>query len=238
MSCFRFASAVLTIAVALGLASIADAQQRTRFQGRGDQRGPGGPGGFGGGFGGMGGQGMDAFSLLRSEGIQKELEIGEDQQRSLAELREQMQRDLDDAQRQVRDRYQAKIEEVLLPHQAERVQQITMQLRGADALLEPKTAETLGLNASQTSKLRGVREEYERKTRALFAGGGEGGGGQERFQQMRDQRQQRDEAMLAVLTADQKKKYEELKGEEFDRSSLGSGGPGGPGGGPRGRPGN
>jgi Spy/CpxP family protein refolding chaperone len=242
MSVYRVASAALAVAAVVALSSVADAQERPRGGDRG-RGGPGGGFGFGGAvFGGFGGgQGTDTFSLLRSEGIQKELEIGDDQQRALAELREQMQRDLEAAQRQVRDQYQAKLDEVLLPHQAERVQEITLQLRGPESLLDAKVSKELGLSAAQISKLQGLRDNAERQRREAFAGGGGGPGGgdiQERMQQFREQRQQQEEAMLAILTPPQKAKFEEMKGKEFDRALLGGqGGPGGRGG-FRGRPGN
>jgi Spy/CpxP family protein refolding chaperone len=87
------------------------------------------------------------------------------------------------------------------------------------------------------------------------AGGGAGGAGgeaneadetarRERFQKMQEQMQKlnedRDTKLMAVLTDEQKAKFEELKGKPFDVSQLrgrGFGGPGGPGGGGRGGPG-
>ncbi|MBI3463040.1 MAG: hypothetical protein HY000_08280 [Planctomycetes bacterium] len=239
MSVHRVASATLTLAAVIALASLAHSQERRRGPEGGD-RGRGGPGGgfgFGGGFGGGPGGGMDSFNLVRNEAIQKELEIADDQQRAVGELREQMQRETEEAQRRIRDQYQAKLDEVLLPHQAERLQQINLQLRGVEALLDPKVAKDLELTAAQTSKLQGLRDDADRRRREQFAGGGGGGPGgggdfQERIAQFREQRQQQEQAMLAVLTPPQKAKFEEMKGKEFDRSQLG--GPGGPGGGPGG----
>lgn len=260
MSVYRVASATLALAAVVALASVAGAQERPR--GQGGDRGRGGPGGGfgggGGGFGGFGGggggQGMDTFNLVRNEAVQKELEISADQQRAVGDLRDQMQRETEDAQRRIREQYQAKLDEVLLPHQAERIQQISLQLRGPEALVDAKVSKELELTAAQISKLQGLRDDADRQRREQFAGGGGGPGGpggggagggdfQERIQQFREQRQKQEEAMLAVLTPPQKAKYEEMKGKEFDRALLG--GPGGPGGGRggagggfRGRPGN
>jgi hypothetical protein len=237
----------MAIALAAGSLVAQDEGGRGRRGGRG----------FGGGFGG-GGMFGGELGLLNIEQVQKEIELVDDQKEQVRKLNEEQQtafrdafagfRDLSEEERRKRGEelrgkmeaqqkeVRAKLDEILLPHQSERLKQISIQVRGSGALADPTVAEELGLTADQKEKLQQVNEEMDTRRREAFQGGNREGG-RERFEAMR---KEAEEKTLAVLTAEQKTKFEQMKGEAFelDRSQLfgrgGPGGPGGPGGG-RGR---
>lgn len=218
----------------LGVATVATAQQ-----GR-----PGGPGGFGfGGFGGFGGGG-GLLALAGNEQIAKELELSDAQVEKLtalrdkiaADLRGQFQgggnfRDLSDEERRARfDEIRKKAEEVrataekemdaiLLPHQRDRIRQISLQmsLRGGGAqgaLSRPEIAEALSIDDAQKEKLREAAEAAQKEL-------------EEGTRKLREAARQK---ILDVLTPDQKAKWEKMIGEPFEFDfGRGQGGPGGRG---------
>ena len=155
---------------------------------RGGQRGPGG-GGFGqrgpggGGFGqrgpGMGGGGVSG--LLRSEQVQKEINITEDQKSQLAKMAEEQmaamrerfsgqsrenREEMSDADRQAQrekmmkefqeaaKEAEGKIRGILKPEQFKRLKQIELQQQGVEALRRPDMAQALGLTEDQIEKLK------------------------------------------------------------------------------------
>lgn len=202
----------LTLAViaAVGIAASAEAQ---------GQR-PGGQGGFGrGGFGG--GFGSDPFSLINNPAIRTELGIDEQQIEKLRELRQQLDAEVDAARQKVTAQYTEKLNDVLLPHQADRLLGISIQLRGPAALQDPAVAKRIGLTDAQQKEIASKLEALNERNRGAFRGqDGERPDRealQARFQELR---QERDNIINSVLTSDQKKKLEELKGEEIDRSRL------------------
>ena len=214
----------------LGIVAMAEAQQ----PGQGRRPGGGGPGGFGGPGGGL-----DMFGLLASEQVQKEIEVVDAQKDDLKKLGDEMReasrsafgnlRDLSDEERQKkmaeirtqsdarRVEYTKKLADVLLPHQFERLQQISVQVRGAAALNDAEVAGKLGLSDEQKSQLTQQQEANRGEMQKLFEGarGDEAArtGMREKVEQMRTQSS---EKALGVLTSEQKAKFEELKGEKFD----------------------
>jgi len=203
---------------------------------------PGGPGGPGRFFGPMGGPG-GRLMLLMNPAVVKELELTEDQQAKLRELgqqiRERMQeqfrgfRDLSPEEREARFRemrekmeaqvkeVQDKVNQILLPHQAKRLEQISFQLRarmgggGLGGLIDDQeTVKKLGLTEDQVQKLRQIRDEAREKLRTLP-------------QQIQ---KEAEEKAMQVLTEQQKQILKDLMGERFEMPfGFGPGGPGGPG---------
>ncbi len=198
---------------------------------------PGGRGPMGFGFGPGGGPGSNWLILLRVEKVQKELELVDDQkaklreigEKSMARLREAFPRpeavqELSREERQARFAEMRKkmealnqetrkaVEEVLLPHQLERLKQISLQIRGTQALDDPEVAKELGITDEQKQKFAQIREESMNKGRELFTSG--------QREQMREKfealRKETDEKLLAVLTAEQKEKFEKMKGPKFE----------------------
>ncbi len=215
---------------------------------------PGGRGPRGFGFGAMGGPGSNWMMLLRVEKVQKELDIVAEQKTKLDEIGKKAAAQMRElfgpppqagqelSREELRARFAERgkkmeainqetrkaIEEVLLPHQIERLKQISLQLRGTQALSDPEVAKELGITKEQEEKFAQVREEAANKARELF-GSGERGQMREKFEALR---KETDEKLLAVLTAEQKEKFEKMKGPKFEidlRELMGGfGGPGRP----------
>lgn len=134
-----------------------------------------------------------------------------------------------------------KLAEILLPHQLKRLTEIYLQLAGVAALQDDDIAAELGITEAQKAKIAEVqaanREEMGERMRELFQGGNR----EEIQAKMQELRRAADAKVLAVLTPEQQKKFEEMKGkpfslpEGFGRGGFGPpGGPGGRGRGPRG----
>ena len=135
-------------------------------------------------------------------------------------------------------KYKPKLAEVLDAKQVERLQQIALQVAGAQAYSDPDVVKTLKLSKEQQDKVAAVVKDFSDKQREMFtAGGGGAGRSEEAMTKMRELGTARDKDLVAVLTADQKEQLAKLKGKEFDTASL-RGGPGGrPPGGAGGSPG-
>lgn len=235
---------VFAVAGLLTLVSVCGAQaQGRRGQGQDQPGGPppggfqGGPGGFGGPGGMMGGfgRGVSDAMLLAREDVQKELDLVEDQLAQLGKLRDSMDmramfdkvRDLPQEERMAKGReimeaaqknMQDKIDEILLPHQADRLKQLALQfqMRGG-GLGSDEVGEKLGIPEEQREKIREKSRELE--------------------QQLRKKLQ---EDLLKELTPEQQAKHKELVGQPFEfkqdeRFGPGGRGPGGRGGNAGGR---
>jgi len=217
------------------------------------------PGRRGPGFGGMM---ANPAMLLASEQIQKELELVPDQIEKLGKLRDEMReefrglfsgmRDLSPEDREkrmqeVRDKMQAagekmskEIDKILLPHQKERLQQIRVQMLGGRALADAEVIKALGLTEAQQKKLTAIGEKTREKMREMFSGirDLEPEARREAFAKIREDmtklRENAQKEAQAVLTPEQIKKLEKLRGEpfEFQRPQFRGRRPGGrPGGG-------
>ena len=181
---------------------------------------PGGGRGFGGGgFGGPGGFGGGGMlGLVMRDDVQQELQLVDEQLEKVSgvadEMRDQMReelgdlfaqmRDLDDEERQerfaeIRERVESinadmekRLKKLLLPHQFDRLKQISVQTRvqqmGAAALTSGELAETLGLTNAQREKLEQRQEEVQ----------------QELQEQIRQLRLEARNKILQVLTAEQR----------------------------------
>ncbi|HBJ39031.1 MAG TPA: hypothetical protein DDZ51_30650 [Planctomycetaceae bacterium] len=133
----------------------------------------------------------------------------------------------------------AQLEELLMPEQFERLEQIALQTQGAMALINPEVAEKLGIGkeiteamtkdmtASQEEGREMVQSMMREQNREAAAGLRE---------KMEEMRKALETKLVAHLSDEQKTKFEEMKGEPFELAPMpfgGRGGPGGPGG-PRG----
>jgi Spy/CpxP family protein refolding chaperone len=130
-----------------------------------------------------------------------------------------------------------KLAEILLPNQMKRLTEIYVQQLGTGALEDAEIAEELKISDEQKASIAKIREESRAQMRELFTGGG---GDREAAQaKFAEARKATDEKLLAVLTADQKAKLDELKGKPFEMPEGALRGPGGgaPGGAPGRRPG-
>ena len=220
----------------------------------------------------MSGRGA-SLMLLMSKQVQKELEIVDEQKEKLQkladeamqEMREGMRerfaglRDLPDEERRAKfdeirkemegraEKMMKKVEEVLLPHQIDRLKQIQLQMQGGSVTSNPKVAEELKLTEEQKEKLRKIRDELQEKMRGFgekFRGlrDLEGEAREAKIKELREEitklRKEGEEKALAVLTGEQRAKLEKMIGKKFEfdwsqmRRGRGRGGrPGGEGGG-------
>lgn len=221
---------------------------------------PPGRGGMGPGRGG----GDPTLPLLGRPEVQKELELMEDQIGKLKAIDDEYQqkrqkefaglRDLPEDQRrakytELQDKRKVwneealkKVQEILLPHQFDRLHEISLQVRGTSALADPKVQDELGLNEQQKTKLKELRDKVEEQMRSMFEAV-RGLPDAERRAKMTESREKmqklfkdaQDQA-TETLTAQQRDKFEQLKGKkiEIQWPQRGPGGP--PGGGPGGPP--
>jgi hypothetical protein len=102
------------------------------------------------------------------------------------------------------DRAGQKITELLTPVQQKRLKEIRLQVQGADALFKPDIIRALGLTATQQIKLGQLREETKRQ---VFLA--------RRSQPMAVQREGEQRMISSVLTPEQQRKLQEMKGKEF-----------------------
>ncbi|NLF72323.1 MAG: hypothetical protein GX575_25085 [Candidatus Anammoximicrobium sp.] len=202
---------------------------------------PGGRGGFRGGPGGFGGT-PNLLDLANIEAVQKEIEAQDEQLAGIKKLNDQLRaereaqrgqgqranfQNMSDEERQkafgeMRERREkqtasanAKLAEILLPHQIKRIEQISLQTRGLAALSDPKIAAELKISDEQKKKLEEARNASMEAMRAMFQGGNRDQDREQMRAKMQDMRKQAEEKVLAVLTADQKAQFEKMKGESF-----------------------
>jgi Spy/CpxP family protein refolding chaperone len=102
---------------------------------------------------------------------------------------------------------------ILKPDQLKRLREIFIQQAGTGAIGDEEVASELGISAEQKEKLAKIREEQGAAMRELFTGGGDREANRTK---MADLRKSTDEKVLAVLSEDQKKKFEDMKGKKFD----------------------
>ena len=180
----------------------------------------------GGRFGGGMLRGMGAAMLLRQEAVQEELGLSSEQKEKLASLAGNQQqrgglgnlRDLSQEERQERmaemrqqmEEAEKKMAAVLTDEQRTRLKQIRLQTLGVNALSDPEFAEELALSAEQREKL----QQMQGRIRQARQDGGSAENLRERFTN----------AVMDLLTPEQKEKLESLRGKKFDTSSLQLGG--------------
>lgn len=122
---------------------------------------------------------------------------------------------------------------ILKPEQMKRLEEIRIQQAGPAALNFPDVAEKLKITDEQKEKMGKAREESQAKMRELFTGARDGDREAARAK-IAELRKETEEKVLAVLSEDQKKQFEDMKGKKFDMPENAGRGPGGRGPGGRG----
>lgn len=223
------------------------------FGGRG---GPGGPG--------QASLNATMFRVLRVDEVKLELELLPDQEEAIGKLMEQSEqergerpnvnfREMSEEERseafaKMREQFEnarqerekrleemsEQLEQVLLPQQMGRLTEIAIREMGLGALSDKTVAADLKISDAQQKELEEVREQIGQDMRSkmqeLFRSG-DRDAMREAFAKMRETSEQK---VLAVLSSDQREKFEEMKGEDFEMpegNRGGFGGRGGPGGG-------
>jgi|688.fasta_scaffold215822_2 DNA-binding Xre family transcriptional regulator len=167
---------------------------------------------------------MDQFGLLSQDSIQEELDfVGEqrDQYKKLQQdynsrIREKMEsmnkggfdpekaKNFGEEIRVLKEQQARDIEDLLLPHQINRLKQIQLQQRmkamGLNALNDKKLAEELGMTEEQLEKLKERAKELSSEL-------------QKKIQELREETQQ---TLLKELSKDQREKLQEMTGSKFD----------------------
>ncbi len=180
----RFFTWIATVLAVILIVLAADSISQAQDRGRGRR---------GGGFGFSGGRrGADAASLLRSEQIQTELKLDEDQLAEIETFTEKARqqsrelfsglRDLSDAERQAkREELRSKqqelqagmrkhLEKVLSEAQVKRLDEITLQVRGISALANSDFSSKLSITDQQKQSIDDLIEAQRDMQRELFSG--------------------------------------------------------------------
>ena len=209
----------------------------------------GGRGGFGGGrggfqgFGGRGG-GDSLVELALRDDVGKALEIVGPQKDDIEKIRESVRESMGDMREKLQgvpredmfakmreliaeanEKGEKELADVLLPHQMSRLKQLQFQRRsqgGASrALGREDIREELGLTDAQMGDIQEAAEKAQEELR----------------EEMAKLRAEAEKKILAVLTPEQRKKWEAMAGDPFEFEETrgpggfgGRGGPGGPGG--------
>lgn len=187
--------------------------------------GGGGRGGAGGGFGGGGfGGGGGVAGLLQISEVQTELKITDDQKTKLQELNQSQRagfanfRDLSREEREKAisesaAKTTASIKSILTPDQFTRLEQLQVQRAGVQALFLPAVAEKLALTADQKTKLEELRTAGRPNMEGLRDASREER--EKLMEEFRAKRTENEAKLVGVLTAEQKTKFDSLKGAEF-----------------------
>jgi len=256
-----FAPAIAVAVVLSSSVMMASAQEERPRGGRPEGgRFGGGPGGAPGGPGGMMMMGMGPrggagalLSLLSREEVRTEIELMPDQVEGLRKMGERTRQERPDfdfrsATDEERSAFMAKLqaqqaeraadakaqlEELLLPKQFERLEQIALQTQGAMALMNPEVAEKLGIGKEVTEAMTkdvtaSIEESREMFQSITREGNREAGASmREKIEEMRKALETK---LVAHLSDEQKKTFDEMKGEPFELAPMAFGGPRGPGG--------
>lgn len=167
---------------------------------------------------------LPPYLLLVQKSVQEELKltpeqagrVAEEANKSWASYQELRQRRLGlEERRQKREALQAGAErviaDILKPNQFRRFQQISWQLRGAWALLEPEPVRTLGLTDEQKQKLQVLLEDADKEVREITRDGRN----EETQKKARALRKRTTEKAFGLLTDAQRARLKELQGEPF-----------------------
>jgi Spy/CpxP family protein refolding chaperone len=165
---------------------------------------------------------QEVQDALQLSAVQKEKieEINRDARRMARELFQESQRDFAHVLvqgEQVHRKVSKQLAEVLTTEQEKRLVGITIQVNGARTMANPAVAKELGVTEEQKAQLRKLRMEAVDETRRAWDEIREKGLDRH---DMRDKmnavREKADKEILAILTAEQQQKLEELKGSPLE----------------------
>jgi hypothetical protein len=190
----------------------------------GQQPGGGfGKGGFGGGFGGAALQ-QDPVALLRLDQVKKELNVTDEQSEKIPEA------------------VMKGLSGVLNDKQMTRLRQIELQLKKNSAYLDAHVQKELKITAEQKTSIKTILDDSAKERTDILAAGGAGaggkggkggkgagggfGGGANAEKLAAIDKEAADKVDL-VLTADQRRAFKSMIGDEFKLEQKGFGGAGG-----------
>jgi len=226
---------------AVTLISIGFAQDPGARQGRGQFAG------------GQWGGGAQLLGLLRMPDVQAELKLTDAQKTKIEALNVRPEAGAGPPTQEERLARAAKMEQdiqaILDKAQYERLKQLSLQLRGPEALAnDPELQKALGLTEDQVKKISDTVAQVRQSHMQQFRGGvGEQPDREQLRARMLEMRKEMTTKVEAHLTAEQKAKFQAMKGKPFQfanpwggfggRQPGGIGGRGGQPGGPGGPPG-
>ena len=200
-----------------------------------------------GGGRGFGSMRNNPLFMLRTPELQKELKLSDDQRADIGGLMSEalgaMQdlRDADEEERreimqELMEEGRIELNKILDKDQQKRLHEIQLQQQGPAGVVSAEVAKELKISEEQKGKIETIIEETGEAQRELFGELREGGDREEVMQKVQALRKERDETVLALLSADQKKQWTTMLGEPFEmpRRGFGGGGRRGGGGGRRG----
>lgn len=176
--------------------------------------------------------------LLRAEEVQKELGVNDEQAAQLNDIAMRLQQDafeiisglqdltpeeqkeaMPEIMKMVAEKgeqTQAAVNDILDKTQRERLAELSLQARGAQALEDKEVRDALKITGDQEGKLAAIREEGMQAIQEAFSKLRAGGGDQGDIRkQMRELRDKLSEKAFAVLTPEQRETFEKMKGAEF-----------------------
>ncbi len=184
---------------------------------------------------------VQTILLLRTEAVQKELDLGTEQTKSISDMAGQMQSDAMEIMSGLQDlteeerkeelpnlmkmmgekgkELQAKVDKILNPKQTARVKELSLQRRGVAALQDDEIVAALKVSDEQKTQLIAIRDSLakaqEEVMKAVIAGGG--GADRSTIQaKMEAMRKDLGDKALAVLTTEQRDQFEKMKGAKFN----------------------
>jgi len=160
--------------------------------------------------------------LLNQKVVLDALKLTRDQQQKIGELRtKEMQafrpqpglppdKVFEKMQEATRETEKA-LTRILTAEQNKRLKEITLQQQGAVALVDPELAQEVGLAEEEQKKIRGVQESARKERDALFQKGAANLAAMRKSLEQIDKKT--NDAILAVLSSEQKAKWEKMKGK-------------------------
>ena len=220
------------LVVALLLAGLVVAQE-------GEKKGRRGRGGFGRGRGMMRMGGLpDAAALLLIPKVREELDLVDEQIADLKKLGESMRpqgrrerpnfREMSEEQRREyfekmrkeREKRQAelnaKIKEILMPEQWERLQQIRIQAGGFRAFLSQELQQKLKITEEQLEKIRTTAQQHFQEMREQLRSAFQSGDREKLREAIAKGQKEVMEKVLGILSDSQREAYKKLTGEPFE----------------------
>jgi Spy/CpxP family protein refolding chaperone len=198
---------------------------------------------------GMRGGGGGSLALLRSDVVQKDLNLTEDQKSSIQKLQDAARDNRTALQGLSGDERTAKMAEItkdqdskiagiLDDKQKARLKEIKLQARGPQALTDKEVAEALKLTDDQVNKIKEIADAMQKDMQEAFQSAGQGGDRTAVREKTTKIRKDSTDKMLAVLSAEQKDSFAKMEGAKIDLpqgAGFGGGGGRGQGGGRRNR---
>jgi Spy/CpxP family protein refolding chaperone len=167
--------------------------------------------------------------LATLDEVQSDLKLTDEQKTQIAEINDklredrrglfgsgfgqfnQIRADMDKLNREASAEVDAKLDDA----QRQRLQEIAIQVNGAAALNDPSVVEKLNLSDEQKKKLEEVRAENSKAVEDAMSDFGDLSR-EERRDKFRTLAETSDSNLLGVLTDEQKKNFDEMKGTEID----------------------